>query len=444
MILLLISAVAPAREAPEPSSPKSVARVRAGVPLRVALESRVAIWHVGDKIQGRLVEPIYAFDRLVIPSGSLVEGHVAEIGKVSASRRLRAVLSGSFTPARPVRAQFDTLVLDDGSRLPLRTNLANGTEHTARVAAESNKGTEHKSAPKRVRVGLEEMDRAAIRAFKAPGKLNRLKSTLLGMLPFQRQVWSVGTLFNAVLQEPLSAPESTGHEMTTKHATVVELQDQELRARLITSMSSSTASTGMPVEAIVTRPLFSLEHHLLIPEGSRLLGNVIRTQPARRFHRNGKLFFVFRQLELPAGTAQAIHGQLEGLDADLDSHLTLDSEGTARVSSPKTRFILPAISAAVSVLSFHQDYNAKGVPDQDIGGRAESGAVGLGLIGTLIAQTSRALASSIAITGAALSVYTNLLARGADVVLPANTPLKVSLSPRGGEGRGQSVTRVLH
>ena len=67
-------------------------------------------------------------------------------------------------------------------------------------------------------------------------------------------------------------------------------------------------------------------------------------------------------------------------------------------------------------LSFHQDYNSQGVPDQDIGGRAESGAVGLGLIGTLLAQVGpRALASSIAITGAAFSVYSTFIARGANL-----------------------------
>jgi hypothetical protein len=81
-------------------------------------------------------------------------------------------------------------------------------------------------------------------------------------------------------------------------------------------------------------------------------------------------------------------------------------------------------------------------PDQDIAGRAESGAVGLGLIGTLLAQTSRALASGIAFAGAGFSVYSTFLARGEDVVLPANTPLKVSLKARGGEA--QRVRRGLH
>jgi hypothetical protein len=144
------------------------------------------------------------------------------------------------------------------------------------------------------------------------------------------------------------------------------------------------------------------------------------------------VLFVFRQIKLPPGTVQSTQGYLAGVEADFDAHLALDSEGATRASSPKTRFIFPAVAVAAAGLSFHQDYNAQGVPDRDMGGRAESGAVGLGLIGTLVGQASRTLASSIAIVGAGFSVYSNFIARGEDVVLPANTPVKVSLKTRGG------------
>jgi hypothetical protein len=198
------------------------------------------------------------------------------------------------------------------------------------------------------------------------------------------------------------------------------------------------------VEAVVTRPLFSTDQRLLIPEGSLLSGDVVEAQPARRLHRNGKVHFVFRQIKLPPGTVQSIQGHLEGVEADYDAHLAIDAEGATRASSPKTRFIFPAIAVAVAGLSLHQDYNAEGVPDQDIAGRAESGAVGLGLIGTVLAQSSRTLASSIAFTGAGFSVYSTFIARGEDVVLPANTPVKVSISARGSEaGGGQPVKRNM-
>ncbi len=103
------------------------------------------------------------------------------------------------------------------------------------------------------------------------------------------------------------------------------------------------------------------------------------------------------------------------------------------------------MAIAAAGLSFHQDYDAQGVPDQDIAGRAESGAVGLGLIRTLLAQTSRTLASSIAFTGAGFSVYSNFIARREDVVLPANTPVKVNIRTRSGRDYGgHPVRQGLH
>ncbi|PYT29716.1 MAG: hypothetical protein DMG57_10775, partial [Acidobacteria bacterium] len=120
-----------------------------------------------------------------------------------------------------------------------------------------------------------------------------------------------GTLFNAVLEESLTAPAPT-LEVRTDYPAVAEPEAQEVSARLLTPISSATARRGAPVEAIVTRPLFSTGQELLIPEGSRLLGDIVEAQPARRLHRNGKLLFVFHQIKLPAGGVQGIQGYLEG------------------------------------------------------------------------------------------------------------------------------------
>ncbi len=429
-LFLLTMAATLAQSVPAPPGARQGTTVQSGVPLRVALERRVIIKHVGEPIRGRLVEPIYVFDRMILPAGSLVEGHVAQIGGVPFGRRLQALLYGNLTPPRDIHAQFDTLVLTDGSRISLHTAPARGTPHTARVAKPGKKGFfPLQSARDRMQSG-----RAAFLAFKEPGKWSRLKDRLFEMLPYHRQAWRAGTLFTGVLQEPLSGLTPAPVEARVEDPAAAEAEAQEVTARLLAPISSKTAQRGAPVEAVVTRPVFSPSHALLIPEGSRLLGDVVEARRARFFHRNGKVLFVFREIKLPAAAAQGVQGYVEGVEADFDAHLALDAEGGAHVTSSKTRFIFPAIAAAVAGLSFHQDYNAQGVPDWDIGGRAESGAVGLGLIGTLLTQIGpRAFASSIAITGAASSIYSTLIARGQDVNLPANTPVKVSLKGRDGE-----------
>jgi hypothetical protein len=390
------------------------ATIPAGVPLRIALEGRVKIKRAGEAIRGRLVEPIYVFDRMVLPAGTVVEGHVAIIGGVPFGRRLTALMAGNLTPRRDVQAQFDRLVLKDGSRLLLHTALAGGTAHTARVA---KPGTQP-SKP------AADMDPVAALAFKTPGKWRCLEAYMLNMFPYHPQAWSAGTLFTAELRDPLTTPLPLPPAVTGP-------ETGELRARLLTRVSSATARAGAPVEAVVTRPQFSKDHRLLFPEGSRLLGQVVKAQKARFLHRNGKLLFTFRQIQVPSAEPQTIQGYLEGLEADWAAHLALDAEGTAQPAALKSRFIFPAIAATVAGLSFHQDYNAQGVPDLDSAGRAESGAVGLGLIGTVLAQIGpRREASAIAIMGAAFSIYTTFIARGKDVVLPADTPLTVSFGAR--------------
>lgn len=261
---VVLLAIAGAALAQQPGS-----TVPSGVPLRVALEHRVGIRRVGEPIQGKPVDPIYVFDRVVLPAGSIVEGHIAEIGGVPALRRFTAILNGNFTPPRDARAQFDALLLSDGSRLRLRTFPARGTAHTVRIATRGK----NQEAPS---------------PFTAPGRMSQLKSTLLGMLPYHRQAWQPGTVFNGVLQEPLKGAPPGSVEVGTQP------EAQEVVARLFAPISSATAQRGAPVEAVVTRPLFSADHRLLIPEGVHVLGDVVAAQPARRVHRNGKLLFVFR------------------------------------------------------------------------------------------------------------------------------------------------------
>jgi len=88
--------------------------VQAGRPLRVALDERIRLTRIGQPIAGTLVEPVYAYDRIVIPVGTPVLGHVDKLENGSKGARVRAILSGDFSPLRRAVLQFDTIVSSDG------------------------------------------------------------------------------------------------------------------------------------------------------------------------------------------------------------------------------------------------------------------------------------------------------------------------------------------
>src|SRR4029077_308822 len=71
-------------KAPVASIPLSVP---AGTPLKVALSEEVRIRRVGQPVHGKVIEPLYAFDKLVVPAGSEVNGRVVEIEGVSKMKR---------------------------------------------------------------------------------------------------------------------------------------------------------------------------------------------------------------------------------------------------------------------------------------------------------------------------------------------------------------------
>src|SRR5437868_5509496 len=67
-----------------PSQPQAIPlTVPAGTPLKVALEKELRVRRVGQELRGKLTEPVYAFDKLVVPAGTELVGKVAAIEGVS-------------------------------------------------------------------------------------------------------------------------------------------------------------------------------------------------------------------------------------------------------------------------------------------------------------------------------------------------------------------------
>ena len=63
--------------------------VEAGRPIRVALSGTATVKRVGQTVTATVVEPVYAFDRIVIPGGAQVVGRIAAMPQPSKANRAR-------------------------------------------------------------------------------------------------------------------------------------------------------------------------------------------------------------------------------------------------------------------------------------------------------------------------------------------------------------------
>lgn len=129
------SVVAPAQDA----SPTIELVLETGTPLRVILPERVRMRDVGQPLAGSLLEDVYSYDRVVLPAGTRVLGRVARFESVRGRQRAGAMLGGDFTPLRRAILEFDSLVLDDGCQIEVRTEVRSTTEHLVLSTREAPK-----------------------------------------------------------------------------------------------------------------------------------------------------------------------------------------------------------------------------------------------------------------------------------------------------------------
>ena len=430
--------------------------INAGRPLSVALDQRVTIKRVGQPITGTLIEAVYAYDRVVVPAGTKVLGHVAQLDGPSKLTRIRALLNGDLTPARHVVLQFDTLMLDTRG-VSIRTIVTGEIARLTRTAAASPASNTSPSEPgghvarareevkNRARDAIDETKQKAHDALSAltqPGKMERLKDAAIQRLPYHPQFLSKGVVFQAELVVPVDFGTATGSDVAS--AGTRPAPASLLNARLATTLDSSKTRRGTPIEAIVTEPVFSADHRLIFPEGTTLKGEVTFARPARRFHRNGQLRFLFETVQVPhPGDAQAeapLLASLESVQASADDHVVIDEEGGATLSSPKTRFIAPALAvlALRANVDHHHRFDNDGDANDVAGATVQSGSVGtrglggffgLGVLGIGLSQISRPVGVALSLVGAGRTVYSNVLGKGREVRFPADTSIQLQLAP---------------
>lgn len=441
-LILLLPSLALAQSAAPAGAIRIPLTVEQGVPLRITLVKRVPIKRSGAPVEGKLAAPVYVYNREVLPAGTEILGHVAQVRSVSHWRRAQAIMSGDFTPWRTAQVTFDTAVLKDGSRLPLSTVASQGVPQVVRLESSPAKRPKNDPISKvtgRARQEVNAEKQQAIALIKGPGKIhrivNQLKAIVIARLPYHRQAFPPGTEFTAEIQKPLRFGTETIFAQKLARVGSVPPVDSIVYARLVTPLDSATARRGTPVQAVVTQPLFTAHQQLIIPQGSRLEGTVIRARPARWLHRDGSLRFTFQHLKPPAFQPEVIQASLQGVVAPSQANLKMDSEGGVSPKTSMTRYLLPALALTMAAWEATPDRDALSAqagaaPSQGGAlGQVVSGGWGLGLLGSVVslAAQSRVVSAAFGFYGAAGSVYTNIIARGRNVVFPANTPIEIRL-----------------
>jgi hypothetical protein len=399
-----------------------------GAALQVVVDREIRVQKEGQPIHGHLLEPVYTFDKLVLPVGTEVNGQIVRVESVSAGQRILAALDANLTPTRKITVDFTELSLADGRHIPIHTNVVPGSGQLIRfvTASENRKKKGVKDAiTEKERQAKEEARRqfdSAMQQVKKPGKLHRAEKYAVAQLPVHPQYIDAGTMYFAELKTPLEFGSEPLTPETAKSMNSEIPKGTMVQARLMTALNSASTQKGAEVEAVLSRPLV-YDGKLIVPQGSVLKGSVVQVQPARHWKRNGQLRFIFRDLVLPNGVESKVEAMLQGVQSGAADNVQLDAEGGAETKTSKTRYLRSGISVGLAAAT-HEDEPIN---------RAEGGAGGFKVVGIVIgaAVHSQPLAIAMGAFGASRSIYNNFMARGKDVVLAKHTAMEIGVDTRG-------------
>src|SRR6266481_7950564 len=410
----------------EPVAPANIPlTIPTGTPLRIALDERVRIDHSGEPVHGKVVETVYAFDQEVIPAGSVATGHVKSIAPVSGVRRTMAYANGDLTPFHRYEVAFDMITLPDGRQLPISTAVMPGTAEVVHLVSNPAKQQEKgvagratdraKSEAKGKIAEAKQQAHEGWQKLTAPGKMHRLKEFVVAQSPYRRQYAQPGTRFVAELNAPLDFGVTTRTSEQLAAVGSEPVPDSTLKARLVAEVSSATATRGTPVTAILTEPLYSPTHQLILPANSRLVGEVIKAKSARKLHRNGELRVIFERIETSdeavqalaqlqmqaqqaqAERSQAMVGNLEGVEVDRRANMQLDEEGGARTTDSKTRYLSSGLAVMLAAAASHTEVEHGTTEMAGPGVRTAAGGSGFRLTGALLSLVAKSTPVSMAI-----------------------------------------------
>src|SRR5262249_36978360 len=172
-------------------------------------------------------------------------------------------------------------------------------------------------------------------------------------LPYHPQYLTQGSVYTATLTEPVRFAIVT----PTSRAVggTMPQPDSVLNARLVRGLDSTKTPRGTSVKAVVTEPIFTSDHALIVPEGTELIGEVTFAKPARWFHRNGQLRFLIESVQPPGSEAAPMLAALSSIQVGEGTTIEVDEEGGAKATESKKRFIPPALAVLALRTSLHSE-----------------------------------------------------------------------------------------
>lgn len=306
-----------------------------GTALQIALDKEVRVRKIGEPITGRVMQPVYVFDREVIPLGTVARGAITRIDPVSCRQRFLRALNADFTPSHNLVVEFSELDLPDGRHLKLHTNTVPGSGQVLRLltAGEKEKHTVKDAASQQMNQVRNQWNRS-MSQIQSPYRIHVAMRYAVAQLPAHPQYIDAGTFYFAELSQPLYFGTASLDNASLSQVGTRPPPGSLVHAALLHSLNSATTRKGEQIEASLSQPLFD-QGHLILPAGTHLRGIVLQVQAAKRWHRNGQLRISFREVLLPNGTVEAVDTRLQGIESDSADNARLDSEGGAK-STPST------------------------------------------------------------------------------------------------------------
>lgn len=401
-----------------PPVPK-IAVLAAGLPLRIQLDKRYRM-RKGKSITGRLIDPVYSGDNIVLPKNTVIFGTISNLRSLQNSQRTWALLDGDVTPLKTPVLVFNALQLPGGERVAL---TADATERTAKIVKMGGPQPK-RSLFGKLKAQIDAKKNSIKGIFHAHHKSDMALKFIYAQLPYHPQdIWA-GTQFDAVLTQPLTVPDPNAQRPLPLTPPLGHIPPGTLDARLITTLSSATNKVGDPVAAVLTHPYFNANKtDVILPTGTQLNGVVTQAKPARKFSRNGALRFTFRHVELPNGALEQMHGQLTAVEGISGQNVTVDSEGGAKANSDQGQLLAPMLLGAMAATSLGDSQDS-----------VSSGAAsnGFGLVTRIAAfiVVNPGVTATFAYYSLGKSVTRRWLMPGHNVVFAENTRMELAVADR--------------